>query len=528
MTKKQRTLIQIAALVLIVAAVASGILVTACIRRRAQDSTTDGVTTTERPKAYPFSTLDITKYCSLPAGVWKGLTVSLDQSKYTVSDDDVLDYIHDLQKKYLSDCPEIEKVYDRAAADGDTVYIHYAGYIDGLPFAGGCNITTGPSALTLGSDRFIDGFEDALIGVIPSDTSMTRRKSGDPVEEGDIVYFSYALTYLDDDQFAADATDEQIDYNEGKVTHYSASRIDLATADSYYGDGFAAQLIGKKMTDDKLNFTLRGDFDGDGKTELKRYVGSVYLATREVTHQVTVTFPDPYRSDPDLAGKTAVFEVVISYIGDEIYPELTSAFVTDTLGFSCKTGDPVSEFRTWVRTSLEEQAADSQKEAVEGEIMNQLIEQLTVTLYPEGSVEYYSDSVYGDVKDEYDYYRSMYGTAFPYDSVEKYFIYRYGLAEDEDVSAWLRTYGEKMVKENLLLYYIAHAESMTVTEEDKQNYAKELADRINTSNGTTSVTAEQVIAYYGDEYLNICANYQKVMDMIREQTTVTDKEKADA
>ena len=159
--------------------------------------------------------------------------------------------------------------------------------------------------------------------------------------------------------------------------------------------------------------------------------------------------------------------------------------------------------------------------------MNRLLEQLTVTAFPEGSVEYYADSVYDEVRQEYEYYHSLYGDSFPYDSAEKYFIYRYGLAENEDISAWLRTYGEKMVKENLLLFCIAHTESMTVTEEDKQNYAKELADRINASNNS-SVTAEQVIDYYGDEYLTGCANYKKVMEMIYAQTTVTDKEKADA
>ena len=530
MTKKQRTLIQITAIVLIVAAIASGIIITACIRRGEQDD--DGTTapaTTVKPKAFPFSTLEIAKFCSLPENAWKNLTVSVEESQYVITDEDVEEYIHNLQKRYIADCPTVHRITDRAAADGDTVYIRYAGYVDGLPFKGGCNIVDKSSyALTLGSGAFIDGFEDALIGVVPTETSMTRRASGDPVEEGDIVYFSYAVTYLDDDRFDPAASDDDIDFSEGEVTQYNwAPRIDLSTADRYYGDGFSAHFTGKKMTDDKLTFVMRGDFDGDGKTEAKRYVGRIYLATKEVTKSVTVTFPDPYRSDPDLAGKEAVFEVVIDYIGEEEYPELTSEFITDTLNFSSKTGDPVSEFRTWVRTSLAEQAKDARKEAVEGEIMNRLLEQLTVTAFPEGSVEYYADAVYDEAKQEYEYYRSIYGDNFPYDSAEKYFIYRYGLAENEDISAWLRTYGEKMVKENLLLFCIAHAESMTVTEEDKQNYAKELADRINASNGS-SVTAEQVIDYYGDEYLTGCANYKKVMEMIYAQTTVTDKEKADA
>ena len=49
------------------------------------------------------------------------------------------------------------------------------------------------------------------------------------------------------------------------------------------------------------------------------------------TVMVEVTFPTPY-TNPDLAGKDAVFETVINYIaGDTITPELTDAFVQENL-----------------------------------------------------------------------------------------------------------------------------------------------------------------------------------------------------
>ena len=49
------------------------------------------------------------------------------------------------------------------------------------------------------------------------------------------------------------------------------------------------------------------------------------------TVMVEVTFPTPY-TNPDLAGKDAVFETVINYIvGDTITPELTDAFVRENL-----------------------------------------------------------------------------------------------------------------------------------------------------------------------------------------------------
>lgn len=64
---------------------------------------------------------------------------------------------------------EWEKVgiKDRAAQDGDTVIIDYVGKKDGVAFDGG---SADNSSLTLGSDTFIDGFEDGIIGHTPGES----------------------------------------------------------------------------------------------------------------------------------------------------------------------------------------------------------------------------------------------------------------------------------------------------------------------------------------------------------------------
>ena len=58
-------------------------------------------------------------------------------------------------------------IKDRAAKDGDTVFIDYSGKLDGVQFEGG---TAEKQTLKLGSDSFIDGFEDAIIGHKPGET----------------------------------------------------------------------------------------------------------------------------------------------------------------------------------------------------------------------------------------------------------------------------------------------------------------------------------------------------------------------
>lgn len=63
-------------------------------------------------------------------------------------------------------------VTDRAIAAGDTVSVYYTGYVDDYAFEGGSNADEeDPAELGIGSGSFIPGFEDALIGVKPADTS---------------------------------------------------------------------------------------------------------------------------------------------------------------------------------------------------------------------------------------------------------------------------------------------------------------------------------------------------------------------
>ena len=65
----------------------------------------------------------------------------------------------------LNNHTTVEEV-DRGAKEGDTVSIDYVGKIDGEEFDGG----TGSYDLVLGSNSFIEGFEEGLIGVKKGET----------------------------------------------------------------------------------------------------------------------------------------------------------------------------------------------------------------------------------------------------------------------------------------------------------------------------------------------------------------------
>lgn len=99
--------------------------------------------------------IDASKYVTL--GAYKGIEVTEAQPEVS---DEVVDYY--IEAYILKPKAVATEVTDRTVVeDGDTVNIDYTGYRDGEPFENG---SAQGDSLTIGSGRFIPGFEDGLIG----------------------------------------------------------------------------------------------------------------------------------------------------------------------------------------------------------------------------------------------------------------------------------------------------------------------------------------------------------------------------
>lgn len=97
---------------------------------------------------------------------YKGMAVTL--TKPTVTDADTDSYISSLLSNYGG--KEEFAIMDRAVEEGDTVNINYSGKLDGVAFEGGTDDSEAGTNLEIGSNTFIDGFEEGLIGVKPGET----------------------------------------------------------------------------------------------------------------------------------------------------------------------------------------------------------------------------------------------------------------------------------------------------------------------------------------------------------------------
>ena len=108
----------------------------------------------EKGKPFIF-TAEVAVKPEVELGQYKG--VEIEKIDASVSDDEVM---AEINKERESNARELT-VDDRAVQSGDTAVIDFEGFVDGVPFEGGKGENY---PLAIGSETFIPGFEDQLIG----------------------------------------------------------------------------------------------------------------------------------------------------------------------------------------------------------------------------------------------------------------------------------------------------------------------------------------------------------------------------
>ncbi len=319
---------------------------------------------------------------TITLGEYKGLTY--DEPVTEVTEEEVDEEIKSILE-YSPNYEEDESRADTEVADGDILNIDYLGKVDGEAFSGG---TAEDAILEIGSDRFIDGFEDALIG----------KKVGE-------------------------------------------------------------------------------------------------------TCDIDVTFPETYSNNPDLAGKDAVFTVTINYVC-KVNEEITDAYVSEYTDGDYET---VEEFRTYLKESLEEEKEANAENEKLLQLINQVIENSTITVEQE-DVDYY----YADAVSVYEYYATMYGQ-----SLED-FIVMMGLSEDyEAFETEMKKQAEETVKQYMVLEAIVEAEKIELTDEE---YATAVKEYMDTVGATDQETFEST---YGVDYIRYCILTDKAWDVIISTATAS-------
>lgn len=138
----------------------------------ASDTESSDVTSEETTEErFDYFSADLSKYGYVDSKEYESFEVSVGP-EFEVTEEAVNAYIEQLCYNYRQATNGSTKVTNKPTKVGDVAYIFYKGVMDGAEFSGGSNMDeASPYGLTIGSGTFIPGFEEALVGVIPNETS---------------------------------------------------------------------------------------------------------------------------------------------------------------------------------------------------------------------------------------------------------------------------------------------------------------------------------------------------------------------
>lgn len=196
-------------------------------------------------------------------------------------------------------------------------------------------------------------------------------------------------------------------------------------------------------------------------------------AVKGETKSLELAFPDDYYST-DLAGKAAVFEVKVNTVSEYVLPEMTDEFVNTLTSGEYTT---VADFTVYANDVLTEE-----REYLS--VMDYLVENST---FGELNEEYIQASL-DSMKEYYEYYAAMFGLDM------ESFMQMVGVTDTEAFWSDMEEDMRRSEKERIVLYCVAKAEGITLTEDEFTMYATELAE-------SYSVTLDEFLAEYDKTYV---------------------------
>ena len=239
--------------------------------------------------------------------------------------------------------------------------------------------------------------------------------------------------------------------------------------------------------------------------------------------EIHVTFPEEYAED--LAGKDAVFHVVVEYAVQYTLPELTRDYVENTLKYKPKmefyASDEalIDEFKEYVYDTLVSQNAQSLENAKIDALWNHLTEKAACKNLVADEVAYYYNAYESEVKYYFDYYTSMGNEEFKklYPDLDAFAPVYLGLDKGADWKAEVTEMAELMVKRDMITHAIAEQEGIeTVTEEEYKAQVKYWVDYY-----YGYMTEAEVIQNMGETFLKESAFAEKMDKWLLEQVTFT-------
>ena len=416
----------------------------------------------------------------------------------------------------------------------DTVALWYRGEVNAadegeeprwVEFFGGSNMTDVTTSLRIGSESFIEGFEEALVGLEISSTGYSYTTSAKKVVGTDglpIVNVVYNYSYVDGvtGKKTASTITDRVDLRKDGDAFTGSAR--------YEGTTLREDLFGKKPGDYiagpyTASFDISGDLVPDEVTITN--VVLVSIVTREDTAvPFTITFPEDY--DEALAGRESRWYVVVDSISRPTEDVLTIdevdyKFINETLKLTYedvlkvmsadevaavttdeqKKAAVVANYKEYILYALEEQRASDAKSAISTAFWEYINENVTVNEYPADVLEAYITTLRQQAEAEYSEYSSTSGNV-SFATLGDYLYNFYSedyFPDPNSLDAGFEKMAKEQLRQEMVLYYIAQAAGLTLSREERVKLAddgiKQALDYYNTAmkdqlNGQTLTEAD--------------------------------------
>lgn len=427
--------------------------------------------------SFDYAKEDLSKYIDL--GNYKGIAMELAEPK-AIDDAAIADYLDTYFADFIT---SVEQDDAYAAKDGDIVNIDYVGKINGEKFDGG---SATAQDLELGSDSFIDGFEDGLIGAKKGDVVTLNLKFpadyGKDELNGKDVVFEVTVNSVSTNryEYAKKITDDTpLKAGDEAVITYS---LTVPGVDDYEETGldYAVTVAG---TSAKLPVVCTEALVG--------------LKVGDKDKELTVTLSSDL-SNEAIAGKQAKFVVtVVSATGTTVTDEIDDTMIA-TITESATLADYTADVIT---PALTEQYAKEAKTTNVSTLWKKIIDGATVKAYPAGEVKRIADGLFNysaaQLGSQYGWAMSDYAKLLGYKNAKEF-------KEAEFVPS-----AEIVVKEKLVFNAIIAAEGISLTDEEKAEGLKEYYAELGIS--STYKTFEEFEAAIDNGEILVDSIYESIL-----------------
>lgn len=217
--------------------------------------------------------------------------------------------------------------------------------------------------------------------------------------------------------------------------------------------------------------------------------------------EVNVTFPDPYKNNPDLAGKPATFVCTINSITEYTYPEE----LTDDLVAAYTNYDTVNSYMDALKMDYESYKQELADRQMKTDLITKVIDNATINSYPESELKELTEQTIKAAQD------SAESSGIDFETYVSYYTDEEGNPYTiESYKQGAEDYMKELLNEKMVVCAIAKEQGYTIGKKDIEDYiAKEVAEN-------SGLSQEYFTENYSQEELAYATVYDRVMDHLIE------------